>query len=275
LRARDRLTTLLRRGAALRASAEVLPAPPLLEDDAALQREAEALRPFVEAVAGRPYRRPAHVAYRRGLEARIFGDLSTYHPLGLARVVRLGRLEGRRFIVPTLLAHELAHRYSFDESITTLRGLEASARRAEAGDAGHAVSVRISLARLAFVSACSLAADAGLDEDVESFLEATPVLRTPLGEAWAAERARARGGRRVDGLALVYSILPTEALERAVADGRDCAEHLPFPGMTLRSARSVGTLGATVLDAAMGRRRTRIPLDAVCRLWSDADGRPA
>jgi hypothetical protein len=39
--------------------------------------------------------------------------------------------------------------------------------------------------------------------------------------------------------------------------------------MTLRSARAVGTLGATALDAIMGRRRSRIPLDAVCRIWTD------
>jgi hypothetical protein len=184
-------------------------------------------------------------------------------------VVRLGRLNGRRWIVPTLLAHELAHRYSFDESITTLRGLEASARRAEAGDLGHAVSVRVSLARLALVSACVLAADQGHDEAVERFIETTPALREPLAETWTAERRRARRGRRVDGLALVYSILPTQALERAAERGHASAEPQPFPRMTLRSARAVGTLGATALDAIMGRRRTRIPLDAVCRIWTD------
>lgn len=267
----DRVARLLRRAAALRADAEALPAPPLLDDDDALRREAERLRPVVEEVAGRPYGRPPRVGYRHGLEARILGDLSTYHPLGFARVVRLGRLRDRRRIVPTLLAHELAHRYSFDESITTLRGLEASARRAEAGDPGHAVSVRVSLARLALVSACALAADQGLEGEVERFLvDASPVLRAPLRAAWSAEQRRATRGHRVDGLALVYSILPTEALEGAAADGRTWAERLPFPRMTLRSARAVGTLGATALDAAMGRRRTRIPLDAVCRLWSEA-----
>jgi hypothetical protein len=267
--AEHRLSELLRRGAALRARTEALPAPALLDDDAALRSEAERLRPVVEQVSGRPYGRPARVGYRRGLEARIFGDLSTYHPLGVARVVRLGRLEGRRWVVPTLLAHELAHRYSFDESITTLRGLEASARRAEAGDLGHAVSVRVSLARLVLVSACVLAADEGHDEAVERFIEATPALRKPLAETWTAEQRRVRSGRQVDGLALVYSILPTQALEQAAEAGRACAEPLPFPRMRLRSARAVGTLGATALDAVMGRRRTRIPLDAVCRIWQE------
>ena len=267
--AEDRLSELLRRGAALRAQAEALPSPPFLYDDAALRREAELLRPVLEAVSGRPYGRPARVGYRRGFEARIFGDLSTYHPLGVARVVRLGRLEGRRWVVPTLLAHELAHRYSFDETITTLRGLEASARRAEAGDLGHAVSVRVSLARLALVSACVLAADQGRDEALERFIAATPTLREPLAATWTAERRRARRGRRVDGLALVYSVLPTQALERAAAGERECTEPLPFPRMTLRSARACGTLGATALDAAMGRRRARIPLEATCRIWKE------
>lgn len=265
----ERVHRLLRRGAQLDADASGLPTPPLLDDDEALRREAERLRPVVEEVAGRPYGRPPLVGYRRGLEARIFADLSTYYPLGIARVVRLGRLEGRRLVVPTLLAHEIAHRYSFDESLTTLRGLEASARRAEAGDPAHAVSVRLALARLAFVSACALAADEGHHDAVERFVDDAPALRDALLTTWSTERRRAWQGRRIDGLALVYSILPARALEQAAASGARTPP-LPFPRMTLRSARAVGTLAATALDAAMGRRRARVPLDAVCRLWSAA-----
>ena len=104
-------------------------APPLLDDDAALREEARRLRPVVEAVAGRSYGRLPHIAYRRSFEARLMGPWSQYLTLGIgaSRVVRMTSWETSRPAIPTVLAHELSHRYGFDESLTTLtRALDTS-----------------------------------------------------------------------------------------------------------------------------------------------------
>ena len=101
-------------------------APPLLDDDAALRAEAQRLRSMLEAVAGRSYGRLPHVAYRGRIGARLMGPWSQYLTLGigLSRIVRMTPWETSRRAIPTILAHELSHRFGFDESITTLRGLE-------------------------------------------------------------------------------------------------------------------------------------------------------
>jgi hypothetical protein len=148
-------------------------APPLLDDDAALREEAQRLCPMVEAVAGRPYGRPPHVAYRGRLEARLMGPWSQYLTLGigLSRLVRMTPWETSRRAIPTILAHELAHRFGFDESLTTLRGLEVSARLAEQGDPRHGVSARLELSRMLLGAAMGDALRAGLSQEIDGFFE--------------------------------------------------------------------------------------------------------
>lgn len=259
-----RIEGLLRRVAGLLAREAGLAAP-LLDDDRALRREAARLRPCVEAVVGRPYGRLPRVGYRRGLEARLAGPWSQYLTLGVgaSRVVRMTPWAPARPAIPTILAHELAHRYSFDESLTTLRGLEVSARLAEAGDALHARSVVRELARVALGAAMDEAVRTGRGAAIDDFLadHATPVLeRSRL--RWQALRARSRS----DAVTVVYQCLPCEALERCADTGARAARGLPFPRFPLDSLHAALVWLQTAADSR--RRRAEVPLEATLRLWS-------
>jgi len=192
-------------------------APPLLDDDAALRGEARRLRSLVEMVAGRPYGRLPHVAYRGRLETRLMGPWSQYLTLGigLSRVVRMTSWETSRPAIPTVLAHELSHRFGFDESLTTLRGLEVSARLAEQGDSMHQVSARLELARLLLGAAMGDALRAGAGEEIDAFFEAhadRPAMARPC-QQWR----RVKGRRLPDWSLTVYAEIPCASIEAARA----------------------------------------------------------
>lgn len=266
-RLRDRLA----RAARLFERAAALSAPGL-DDDTALRREAARLRPRVEALVGRPYGRLPGVRYRRGLGARIAGPWSQYLTFGApwTRRVRMTPLAVSRPSIPTVLAHELAHRYGFDESLTTLRGLEVSARLAEEGDALHALSAPRELARLLFGAAMADALRAGAPDAIERFLaerEGEPALaRSRI--AWA--RLARRPGR-VDCVTQVYAAAPCEALEAAAAAGRAEAGPIPFPRFPLDSLQALAVTLYTAADALAGRRRGTVPVAATLRLWRSAE----
>jgi len=251
-----------------------IPAP-RLGDDAALCREAERLRPVLEAVAGRPYGRLPRIAYRRGLEARLAGPWSQYLTLGIpgTRVVRMTAWESSRSAIPTILAHELAHRYAFDESVTTLRGLETSARLAETGDALHGRAARLELGRLALGAAMAAAVRSGAAGAVDAWLAAAgdePALARARAH-WARARAvLGSGRRRPDAVATVYAELPCAALLEAEAQGGCSARPIAFPRFPLDSGQAVFAAAYTAVDALTGRRRAAVPLAATLRLWAAA-----
>jgi hypothetical protein len=248
---------------------------PALEDDSALRREAARLRPRLEDLVGRRYGRLPRIGYRRGLEARLAGPWSQYLTLGFGptRVVRITSWETSRPAIPTLLAHELAHRFAFDESVTTLRGLEVSARLAEEGDALHAPSARLELARLAAGAALVRAWRSGELAPIDAFLEriADTAVGRRLGTRWARLRPRAVAGRAPDWALVVYADLPGAALEAARVCGSARAEQLPFPRFALRGPQAIFAWLYTLADAATGRRRAAVPLDATLRLWNSAE----
>lgn len=248
--------------------------PPTLDDDDALRREAARLRPRVEALVGRPYGRLPHVRYRRGIGARIAGPWSQYLTLGhpaTRRVRMTPRAESRRAI-PTILAHELAHRYSFDESLTTLRGLEVSARLALDDDPLHACAAPRELARILLGAAQVEAVASGCVEEVERFLAGRPddaaLARTRA--QWVRLRAR-RPERASDCVTQVYAVLPARALQesRLAEDAR--AGPIPFPRFPLDSVQALAVLAYTGLDALAGRRRDRVGVAATLRLLEEAD----
>lgn len=247
---------------------------PRLDDDAALRREAERLRPRLEELVGRPYGRLPEVRYRRGLGARIAGPWSQYLSLGhpATRRVRMTPLASSRAAIPTILAHELAHRYSLDESLTTLRGLEVSARLAEEGDPLHAASAPRELARLCLGAAMAEALPAGAGELLEGFLAADPgdpaLARSRT--QWARLRSRAARRRQVDCVTTVYAAMPCAALEAAAADGAGIAGPLPHPRFPLDSLHALAVATSTAADALAGRRRAAVALDATLRLWAHA-----
>ncbi len=246
--------------------------PPRLDSDAALNREARRLRPWLETLVGRPYGRLPALSFRRGLEARLAGPWSQYLTLGvgITRLVRLAPPAGPEAAagLPTLLAHELAHRYAFDESVTTLRGLEVSARLAEEGCPQHAVSARLELARLLVGAACAEALAWGDTDAVQRFLD-SPGRAAPLARARAAlARRRARGG--ADWALRVYAALPVAALEAALHAGEREARPLAFPRFPLDSAQAALAWAYTSADRLTGRRRTRVPVDASLRLLRGA-----
>jgi hypothetical protein len=270
-----RIDALLARAASQLAAGEAIAAP-ILDDDAALRAEAERLRSELEALVGRPYGLLPRIRYRHGLEARLAGPWSQYLTLGIGatRNVRMTSWEVSRPAIPTILAHELAHRYSFDESVTTLRGLEVSARLGERGDALHARSARLELARLALGAAMAEVLRGGPAAAVEAFLEAhgsRPALAR-AGAHWAAIRRRPAAGRGPDCVTLVYADVPCRALEAACAAGRRDSAPLPFPRFPVDSAQAALVLGYTAVDALLGRRTARVPLEATQRLWRGLAG---
>jgi hypothetical protein len=268
--ARGRIEARLARAEVLLEDARRLRAP-RFEADADLAREAERLRPTLEALAGRPYGRLPRIAFRRGLEARLAGPWSQYVTLGLGftRRVRMTSRPSSRLAIPAVLAHELAHRYAFDETLTTLRGLEASARHAADGDAAHAVAARLELARCLLGAAMGEALRAGEGPVVDAWLRAR---RGAPGLARAtAHWARvARGARRADWALTVYQELPLAALERAAACCARESEPPPLPRFALDSAQAAFIWTTTHVDALTGRRRARVPLDASLALLREA-----
>lgn len=262
----DRAERLLARSAAV--------VPPSLDHDAALLREAERLGPRVEALVGRPYGRLPQVRYRRGLGARIAGPWSQYLTLGHPRTrrVRMTPLPASRAAIPTILAHELAHRYSFDESLTTLRGLEVSARLALDGDALHAHAAPRELARLLLGAAMAEAVAAGEQAEVERFLAGRsrdPALAR-VRAGWV--RLGSRGaGRRIDCVSAVYSVLPCAALEAAEASCGAPAGPIPHPRFPIDSLQALAVAAYTGADALAGRRGDSVEVEATLALLGPHD----
>ncbi len=249
-------------------------APPLLDDGEALRKEARRLRPMVEEVAGRPYGRLPHVAYRGRLEGRLMGPWSQYLTLGIAlsRVVRMTPRETSRLAIPTILAHELCHRFGFDESLTTLRGLEVSARLAEQGDPIHWVSSRLELGRLLLGAAMGDALRTGASGEIDAFFEAhaEPSAIARPREQWR----RARGRALPDWSLMVYAEIPCAAIEGAVELGRSESSRLAFPHFPLDSFQALACAIYTAADSLTRRREQSVPLGATLRLWGSADPEP-
>jgi hypothetical protein len=246
-------------------------APPLLDDDGALREEAKRLRPTLEAVAGRAYGRLPHIAYRGRLGARLMGPWSQYLTLGfgVSRVVRMSPRQNSRPAIPTIVAHELSHRFGFDESLTTLRGLEVSARLAEQGDAMHGVSARLELARLLLGAAMGDALRAGAGGEIDAFFEAQadrPALARPRLQ-WR----RARGRNCPDWSLTVYAEIPCACIEAARDLGRAGSGRLAFPRFPVDSLPALACAIYTAVDSLTRRRRQEVPLDATLRLWRSAD----
>jgi hypothetical protein len=245
-------------------------APPLLQDDAALREEARRLRGVVETVAGRPYGRLPHVAYRWSFEARLMGHWSQYLTLGFgrSRVVRMTPWETSRQSIPTILAHELSHRFGFDESLTVLRGLEASALLAEQGDPMHRVSVRLELVRLLLGAAMGDALRAGVDGEVDAFLQDRgdhPAMARPR-QQWQ----RVKGRQLPDWALTVYAEIPCASIETAADLGRTESGRLAFPYFALDTFQAVACAIYTAVDALTRRRQQTVPLGATLRLWRSA-----
>jgi hypothetical protein len=245
--------------------------PPLLDDGAALREEARRLRPLVEEVAGRSYGRLPHISYRGKLEGRVMGPWSQYFSLGVpfSRVVRMTPWEKSRQVIPTILAHELAHRFGSDESLTTLRGLEVSARLAEQGDSMHQVSARLELARLLIGAAMSDALRTGASGEIEAFFAARgehPAMARPRDQ-WRRVKRR----RRPDWTVTVYAEIPCACIESALALGRSESSRLAFPRFPLDSVSAVVCAIYTAVDGLTRRRRETVPLGATLRLWRSAD----
>jgi hypothetical protein len=246
-------------------------APPLLDDNGALREEARRLRPTLEAVAGRPYGRLPHIAYRGRLGARLMGPWSQYLTLGVGpgRFVRMTTWQSSRRAIPTILAHELAHRYGFDESLTTLRGLEVSARLAEQGDPMHGVSARLELARLLLGAAMGDALRAGAAAEIDAFLEERAD-RPVLARARRQWR-RAKGRERPDWALTVYAEIPCACIENALELGRTGAGRIAFPRFPIDSFRALACLTYTAADSLTRRRHQAVPLGTTLRLWRTAD----
>jgi hypothetical protein len=268
-----RIAGLLARATKLLAVAESIEAP-ILVDNAALGREAERLRPELERLVGRPYGRLPRIGYRRGLEARLAGPWSQYLTLGLGptRVVRMTSLASSRSAIPTILAHELAHRYSFDESVTTLRGVEISARLAETGEPLHQRSVHAELARLALGAAMAEALRRGTPDPIDAFFHAQGE-RSILARSsahWSSVRGRSAARQGPDCVTLIYAAAPERALVETMATGQRFSPPIPYPRFPIDSAQAAFVTAYTTIDALLGRRRARVPLDATLRLWSRA-----
>jgi hypothetical protein len=242
---------------------------PLLDDDAALRAEALRLQPEVEAVAGRPYGRLPRIGYRAGLEARVAGPWSQYLTLGLGptRLVRMTSWRSSRPAIPTILAHELAHRYTFDESVTTLRGLEVSARQAERGDERHAVGALWELARVAIGAAMHEALSTAQEAPVTEFFRTAPGADALARSRRQWSLLREKGGARPDWALTVYAAMPLTEIERTDAGGEARSVPFPFPAFPRDSAQAWLCAGYTRVDAWTGRRRETVPLGAVLRLW--------
>jgi len=250
-------------------------APPLLDDDAALRKEAQRLRSMLEAVAGRPYGRLPHVAYRGRIGARLMGPWSQYLTLGIgrSRMVRMTPWETSRRAIPTILAHELSHRFGFDESLTTLRGLEVSARLAEQGDSMHAISARLELARLLLGAAMGDALRADASGEIDAFFEARADHRAIARprQQWR----RVKGRQRPDWSLTVYAEIPCASIERALELDGSQSSPLAFPYFPLDSLQAVACAIYTAADSLARRRRQTVPLGATLRLWRSADSDPA
>jgi hypothetical protein len=272
-----RIAGLLRRAERLLHVAASIEAP-VLGDGPALRREAERLRPELEALVGRAYGRLPRIGYRCGLEARLAGPWSQYLTLGFGptRLVRMTSLPTSRSSIPTILAHELAHRYSFDESVTTLRGLELSARLAEGGDPLHGRSVRAELARLALGAAMAEALRGGTPEPIDAFFRAEKNndLLVRSAAHWGNVRLRASQGRGPDCVTLLYAEAPAHALEGAIARGEPLSRPIPFPRFPIDSGQAAFAAAYTTVDALLGRREARVPLQSTIRLWREAEENP-
>jgi hypothetical protein len=268
-----RIEALLLRAARLLRAAESIEAP-ILQDTAALAREAERLRPELETLVGQPYGRLPRIGYRRGLEARLAGPWSQYLTLGFGptRMVRMTSLSTSRSAIPTILAHELAHRYSFDESVTTLRGLEISARFAEGGDLLHGRSVRAELARLSLGAAMAEALRGGTPGPIDAFFRTQKegALLARSAAHWEGVRSRASDRRGPECVTLLYAEVPERALEEALASGESLSQPIPFPRFPIDSGQAAFAAAYTTIDALLGRRRARVPLHSTLRLWKEA-----
>lgn len=225
---------------------------------------------MLEDVAGRRYGRLPHVGFRRGLEARLAGPWSQYLTLGVgpSRVVRMTSWAPARPALPTILAHELAHRFGFDESVTTLRGLEASARLAEAGDAAHLRAVLLELGRCALGAALHEAALRGIPEPVDGFFAGRAPGEWLRSRAhWERLRVRMARRRGPDWAAEVYAALPVSALEAAEGAGDARSAPLAPPRFRIDSVQAGFCAAITAADALSRRRLQTVPLGAVLRLW--------
>ena len=245
--------------------------PPLLGDDAALRKEAERLRSTLEAVAGRAYGRLPQIAYRGRLGARLMGPWSQYLTLGIgvSRLVRMTPRQTSRLAIPTIVAHELSHRFGFDESLTTLRGLEVSARLAEQGDPMHGVSARLELVRLLLGAAMGDALRAGVGGEVDAFFEAQadrPALARPR-QQWQ----RVKGRKRPDWSLIVYAEIPCACIEAARDLGRSESGQLAFPRFPVDSLPALACAIYTAVDSLTRRRHQNVPLGATLQLWSSTD----
>jgi hypothetical protein len=177
-----------------------------------------------------------------------------------------------RSSIPTILGHELAHRYSFDESVTTLRGLELSARLAERGDPLHGRSVRAELARLALGAAMAEAVRRGTPEPIDAFFRTQSEIDLLVRSAahWRRVRFRAAQRRDLDCVTLLYADTPAHALEGALARGEPFSRPIPFPRFPIDSGQAAFAAAYTTVDALLGRRRARVPLQSTLRLWEEA-----
>lgn len=270
----DRIATRLSRAAALLARAEGA-APQRFADSRALRAEAKRLRPRLEELVGRSYGALPFIGYRVRLEARVADPWSQYLTLGLpgTRLVRIARVAAAGPGVPTLLAHELAHRYAFDESVTTLRGLEVSARCARDGESGHGHSSRVEMARLLLGAAIAEALETGADALVDGFFDAreTEHALARAKARWRLMRARRRPVRR-DWALQVYDCTPLGELEAADAETRHASRPLAFPRFAIDGPSAVACAAYTAVDALTGRRRAAVPLDATLGLWRESAG---
>lgn len=248
---------------------------PLLADAAALRREAKRLRPRLEELVGRRYGRLPRIGIRRGLEACFAGPWSQYLTLGLGptRCVRITSREAARPVLPTILAHELAHRFAFDESVTTLRAIELSARLGEEGDAMHARAVRLQLGQLALGAALAAASRSGEVEALERFLAGRARGRPaePVRDVLATVRRAAAAGRGPGCVGVLYAEMPAAALDAAHASGARSAGPLPHPRFPIRSLASLFFAATAAADALSGRRQATLPVEAALRLWQAAE----
>ena len=265
----ERIAARLARAAVLLDQAGGVRAAPLL-DATSLRREAAVIRPVLEELAGRPYGRLPVLAFRGRREARLAGPWSQYLTLGLGatRMVRMAPARLLGLAVPTVLAHELAHRYAFDETVTTLRGLEASARLGAAGDARHAVAARLELARALLAAAMGEARAAGAPRAVDAFF----AVRAEDGRLARvrAQWARLRGHGPAPWSAVVYALGPVGALEDAAAVDAARTGPLPFPRFPIDSLQAAACWAYTGVDALTARRRAPVPVSATRALLAGA-----
>ncbi len=119
----------------------------LVENNADLLYEALKMLPYVNEVCGKPGEKIIGAQFMTKLEERFCGGASYYNGvLPFLRLfgIPLSRINSHYIATDThepsvqgILAHEMAHCASSNESATTLRGIEINARIALTGDASH------------------------------------------------------------------------------------------------------------------------------------------